>query len=112
MTDPQTISAPTALRPPITGTSFLMAGGGTGGHVIPALAVARELRSRGHKVFFVGTEHGMESRLVPPEGFEFQTIQIGALNHVSWQQRVGTLGRLPFTPLQCSRCVRAASAVF
>ena len=42
--------------------------GGTGGHVIPALAVARELRRRGHEVFFVGTERGMEGRLVPAEG--------------------------------------------
>ena len=35
--------------------TFVMAGGGTGGHVIPALAVARELRERGHQVRFIGT---------------------------------------------------------
>ena len=49
--------------------AFLMAGGGTGGHVIPALAVARELRQRGREIFFVGTERGLESRLAPKEGF-------------------------------------------
>ena len=38
-----------------------MAGGGTGGHVLPALAVARELRARGHQVRFVGMERGMEA---------------------------------------------------
>ena len=92
--------------------SFLMAGGGTGGHVIPALAVARELRSRGHKVFFVGTRHGMEARLVPPEGFELKTIQIGGLNQVSWRQKIQTLSLLPITILKCSRNVRDASAVF
>ena len=52
--------------------NFLMAGGGTGGHVIPGLAVARELRARGHQVFFVGTEHGMEAKLVPAAGFDFR----------------------------------------
>ncbi len=66
MTHQQTIPA-IDPRPMTAGASFLMAGGGTGGHVIPSLAVARELRSRGHKVFFVGTEHGMEARLVPPK---------------------------------------------
>ncbi|MCU1238305.1 MAG: UDP-N-acetylglucosamine--N-acetylmuramyl-(pentapeptide) pyrophosphoryl-undecaprenol [Candidatus Solibacter sp.] len=111
MTDQQTIPA-IDTRPTAAGGSFLMAGGGTGGHVIPALAVARELRSRGHKVFFVGTEHGMESRLVPPEGFEFQTIRIGGLNQVSWRQKVATLSRLPVTTLKCSRSVGDASAVF
>jgi UDP-N-acetylglucosamine--N-acetylmuramyl-(pentapeptide) pyrophosphoryl-undecaprenol N-acetylglucosamine transferase len=109
--EPQTI--PDAARKSIpSGTTFLMAGGGTGGHVIPALAVARELRSRGHKVFFVGTENGMEARLVPPEGFEFKKIQIGGLNQVSWRQKFATLGRLPVTTLQCRRCVGDASAVF
>ena len=75
--------------------SFVMAGGGTGGHVIPAMAVARELRSRGHRVFFVGTERGMEARLVPAAGFELETIRIGGLNRVGLRQTVTTLARLP-----------------
>ena len=62
---------------------FLMAGGGTGGHVIPALAVARELRKRGSEVFFVGTETGLEARLVPQDGFRLEKIEVGALNRVS-----------------------------
>jgi UDP-N-acetylglucosamine--N-acetylmuramyl-(pentapeptide) pyrophosphoryl-undecaprenol N-acetylglucosamine transferase len=89
-----------------------MAGGGTGGHVIPALAVARELRLRGHEAFFVGTERGMEARLVPAEGFELQRIEIGGLNRVTARQRVVTLARLPIATLGCGKLVRRASAVF
>ena len=89
-----------------------MAGGGTGGHVIPALAVARELRGRGHRVFFAGTERGMESKLVPAEGFELRTIQIGGLNRVGIAQTAVTLARLPFTTMFCARMLRDTSAVF
>ncbi len=62
--------------------SFVMAGGGTGGHVIPALAVARELRARGHTVRFIGTHRGIESKLVPAADFPIDWIEIGGLNRV------------------------------
>src|SRR5580700_6502604 len=96
--------------PPPPPPPFFMARGGTGGHVIPALAVARELRSRGHRVFFVGTERGMEAKLVPAEGFELKTISIGGLNRVSSLQKLKTLARLPITTLGCLKY--ASSAVF
>ncbi len=98
-------------RPPAPGP-FLMAGGGTGGHVIPALAVARELRQRGHQVFFVGTDRGLEAKLVPAEGFELKKIDIGGLNRVGLRQKLATLIQLPFTTLGCAKLVREASAVF
>ena len=60
-----------------------MAGGGTGGHVIPLLAVANELRVRGHEPFFVGTERGAEARMVPAAGFALERIRIGGLQGVS-----------------------------
>src|SRR5215475_6108279 len=91
---------------------FLMAGGGTGGHVIPGLAVARELRSRGDAVSFVGTARGMEARLVPGEGFELKTIAVGGLNRVGMRQMAATLLRLPFTTLGCLRFLNGISAVF
>jgi len=93
----------TGHRPPATGHLFLMAGGGTGGHVIPALAVARALRQRGHRVFFVGTERGLEAKLVPSEGFDLQLIHIGGLNRVGLKQKLATMVQLPFTTTQCSR---------
>ena len=92
--------------------NFLMAGGGTGGHVIPALAVARELRQRGYQVFFVGTDRGLEAKLVPAEGFELKKIDVGGLNRVGMRRKLATLIQLPFTTAGCFKVVRGASAVF
>ncbi|SHH62247.1 undecaprenyldiphospho-muramoylpentapeptide beta-N-acetylglucosaminyltransferase [Sporanaerobacter acetigenes] len=58
--------------------NFLITGGGTGGHIYPALAIANEIKER-HKdadILYVGTEKGMESELVPKEGFNFKTIRV------------------------------------
>ncbi len=65
-----------------------MAGGGTGGHVIPALAVARELQRRGHRAVFIGTERGVEARLVPQAGFPLEFIRVGGLKGLGLMQRV------------------------
>jgi UDP-N-acetylglucosamine--N-acetylmuramyl-(pentapeptide) pyrophosphoryl-undecaprenol N-acetylglucosamine transferase len=92
--------------------AFLMAGGGTGGHVIPALAVARELRQRGHMVFFVGTDRGLESKLVPAEGFELKKIDIGGLNRVGVATKLSTLLKLPFTTLGSGKFVKDSAAIF
>jgi UDP-N-acetylglucosamine--N-acetylmuramyl-(pentapeptide) pyrophosphoryl-undecaprenol N-acetylglucosamine transferase len=94
--------------------AFLMAGGGTGGHVIPALAVARELRHRGHTAFFVGTERGLESKLVPNEGFPLELIQIGGLKRVGLRQAAATFMQLPVSTLYARRLLkdRRVAAVF
>jgi UDP-N-acetylglucosamine--N-acetylmuramyl-(pentapeptide) pyrophosphoryl-undecaprenol N-acetylglucosamine transferase len=60
-------------------TAILITAGGTGGHVFPALAVARELRARGVQVTWLGTREGIEARLVPAAGFEIDYIQIRSL---------------------------------
>ena len=103
------------MRPDASGPergAFLMAGGGTGGHVIPGLAVARELRQRGHEVFFVGTERGLEAKLVPAAGYELQKIDIGGLNRVSMRQKAATLVKLPLAIIACGKFVRRSSAIF
>jgi UDP-N-acetylglucosamine--N-acetylmuramyl-(pentapeptide) pyrophosphoryl-undecaprenol N-acetylglucosamine transferase len=65
----------------VTKLKLLIAGGGTGGHVIPALAVAREWLSRDPKreVVFVGTQRGIEARLVPAAGLKLETIRSAGL---------------------------------
>lgn len=76
---------------------FVITGGGTGGHVFPALAVARVLRERGHRLLFVGTKEGMEARLVPEAGFDIEFVRIGGLNRVGIRQQMQTVLRLPFS---------------
>jgi len=76
-------------------TCVLIAAGGTGGHVIPALEVGRELRSKGWECVFVGTASGFENRLVPTAGFELCRVPSGALNRVSLQRRLKTLLAAP-----------------
>jgi UDP-N-acetylglucosamine--N-acetylmuramyl-(pentapeptide) pyrophosphoryl-undecaprenol N-acetylglucosamine transferase len=52
---------------------------GTGGHIIPGLALAREMQGRGWSVSWLGTTHGMENRLVPPAGIPLDTIGFSGL---------------------------------
>lgn len=82
----------------------ILAGGGTGGHVIPALAIAQEIqKSYGGEVLFIGTERGIEKRLVPAAGFPLRLVQVGALNRVSLKTRLKTLFGLPLAVLEARR---------
>jgi UDP-N-acetylglucosamine--N-acetylmuramyl-(pentapeptide) pyrophosphoryl-undecaprenol N-acetylglucosamine transferase len=86
---------------------ILIAGGGTGGHIIPALAVARELQARyGAEILFVGTARGMESRLVPQAGFQLHLVEVGQLKNVSLLTRLRTLADLPRSLFACLRLMR------
>ncbi len=67
----------------------MIAGGGTGGHVFPALAIAQEWRRKGEgqtsemrTVVFVGTERGMEARLVPQAGVPLEVIRVAGLRGI------------------------------
>ena len=74
----------------------ILAGGGTGGHVIPAIAIAQELQKRYRaEVLFIGTERGLEKRLVPAAGFPLRFVKVGALNRVSLATRLKTAADLP-----------------
>jgi UDP-N-acetylglucosamine--N-acetylmuramyl-(pentapeptide) pyrophosphoryl-undecaprenol N-acetylglucosamine transferase len=60
-------------------THLVVMAAGTGGHIMPGLAVAREARARGWSVSWLGTAHGMENRLVPPAGIDLDTIGFSGL---------------------------------
>ncbi len=85
----------------------ILAGGGTGGHVIPALAIAHELRTRYQAdVLFIGTERGIETRLVPAAGYRLELVQVGALKKVSLATRLRTLFALPAAILRSSEILQ------
>ena len=89
---------------------IVLAGGGTGGHVIPALAIAEELRNHGHEAAFVGTARGIETRLVPKAGFPLHLVKVGALNRVSLATRLRTLIDLPLSIFSAMRILRGFQA--
>ena len=63
----------------MTARHLVIMAAGTGGHVIPGLAVAREMQQRGWTVSWLGTTHGMENKLVPPSGIEMDNITFSGL---------------------------------
>ena len=93
---------------------FAMAGGGTGGHVVPSIAVARELKQKGHEVFFIGTRYGLEAKLVPDAGFPIEWIEITGLMRVGIRQVAATLWKLPFSIWNARRILKQhrTAAVF
>jgi UDP-N-acetylglucosamine--N-acetylmuramyl-(pentapeptide) pyrophosphoryl-undecaprenol N-acetylglucosamine transferase len=84
-------------------TTVLVMAGGTGGHVFPALAVARVLRERACEVVWLGTQAGIEARLVPAAGIEIEWVRVSGL------RGKGVLGWL-LAPFRLVRAVRDALA--
>lgn len=72
--------------------NIIIAAGGTGGHVVPALTVAKQLRDSGCKILWIGTSKGIESSLVPKENFALEYIQIqGVRGKKLWTQLLSPL---------------------
>ncbi len=86
----------------------LIAAGGTGGHIYPGIAVAGEIMRRdpASVVRFVGTAHGLESRLVPKSGFELSIIESTGLKNVSLAAKARGLIVLPKSFLAARRLIR------
>ena len=73
----------------------IIAGGGTGGHLFPGIAVAEELVARGHEVRFVGTEKGIEARAVPKAGYALDLIDIAGIKAKGFKGTLSGLFRVP-----------------
>lgn len=71
----------------------LISGGGTGGHINPALAIAQKIKQENNenKILYVGTKDGMESDLVPKQGFDFETVEAKFLERKLSFENVKTL---------------------
>jgi UDP-N-acetylglucosamine--N-acetylmuramyl-(pentapeptide) pyrophosphoryl-undecaprenol N-acetylglucosamine transferase len=87
----------------------VIAGGGTGGHLYPGIAVARELLTRDPeaRISFAGTSHGLEARVLPREGFPLDVIRSGGLKGKSLAERVRSAALLPLSLIDSMRLIAA-----
>src|SRR5918911_1255457 len=92
----------------MSATRVLVAAGGTGGHIYPGIAVAKEVmrRDEASVVKFVGTARGLETRLVPQAGFELLLIESAGLKNVGLMARLRGLWLLPKSLLAARRLIR------
>ena len=81
---------------------LLIGGGGTGGHIYPAIAIAKEYLARDAKrqVLFVGTEKGLEKTIVPKAGYPLEFLSIGGLKGKGPVELLKNIGRLPLSFVQ------------
>src|SRR3954453_23844771 len=88
----------------------LLGGGGTGGHVFPALAVGDELRARGWRVSFTGMQGGLEERLVGERGIPFFPLPARPLVGRGLAAKVGALATLARSAGSAKRLIREIGA--
>ncbi len=88
------------------GKRILMMAGGTGGHVFPALAVAEELRKRGYTLDWVGTERGLEQRVVPSAGFTLHHLSVRGVRGKSPLETLRGLWKLGEASVEALKLLR------
>ncbi|MEJ7847513.1 MAG: undecaprenyldiphospho-muramoylpentapeptide beta-N-acetylglucosaminyltransferase [Pyrinomonadaceae bacterium] len=86
----------------------LIAAGGTGGHIFPGIAVAKEimLRDESSEVLFVGTTRGLETKIVPDNGFQLSLIDSVGLKNVGFIRKIKGLAILPKSFLEARRLLK------
>ena len=87
---------------------IIMTGGGTGGHIYPAIAIADTIREHHPEaeILFVGTERGMEARIVPAHGYPIRFIRVRGFNRKNLLKNLGALKELAIGTLQTRRIFR------
>ncbi|MCP4503048.1 MAG: undecaprenyldiphospho-muramoylpentapeptide beta-N-acetylglucosaminyltransferase [Deltaproteobacteria bacterium] len=91
---------------------LVVAGGGTGGHLFPGIAIAQALKrvDPRHEVLFVGTEKGIEVTEVPKAGFDLELIEVAGLKRVGLKQTLKSLFMLPASYFQSRSILRRFNA--
>ncbi len=81
---------------------IIIAGGGTGGHLFPGVAIAEEINRRdsAHEVLFIGTERGLEGRILNDMGYRLSTIDIAGLRGMGMMKTIGGLVKIPMSIIQ------------
>lgn len=93
-------------RPAERALRVVIAGGGTGGHLFPGIALAEEIRARGGETHFVGTARGIEARAVPEQGYPLELIDVAGIKGRGIMGLVRGLLRLPRAWWQSVRLLR------
>ncbi|HEY3172293.1 MAG TPA: undecaprenyldiphospho-muramoylpentapeptide beta-N-acetylglucosaminyltransferase [Thermoanaerobaculia bacterium] len=93
------------MRRETTEGAYVIAAGGTGGHVFPAIALAHEIRARRPEaeILFVGSRHGLEAKLVPQAGFSLELVRASGFAGKSAAAKLFALAELPVGFLQARR---------
>jgi len=92
--------------------NIVIAGGGTGGHLFPGVAIAQEFlrRDPAANILFMGTSAGLESRVLPGLGFALETVPVSGFTGKAMLQKLGSLLSVPRALLSAAKCLRRHKA--